>query len=53
MGYNIFNTTSTVNVGDLLSRYGGGGHRVVGSCRVPDSDAERAMDAILRHITEA
>lgn len=52
VGYNIFNTTSTVNVGDLLSRYGGGGHRVVGSCRVPDADAERAMDAILRHITE-
>ena len=53
VGYNIFNTTSTVNVGDLLSHYGGGGHRVVGSCRVPDSDAERAMHAILRHITEA
>lgn len=52
VGYNIFNTTSTVNVGDLLSRYGGGGHRVVGSCRVPDTDAKRAMDAILRHITE-
>ena len=53
VGYNIFNTTSTVNVGDLLSHYGGGGHRVVGSCRVPDADAGRTMDAILRHITEA
>ncbi|MCY4486402.1 MAG: exopolyphosphatase [Deltaproteobacteria bacterium] len=53
VGYNIFNTTSTVNVGDLLSHYGGGGHRVVGSCRVPEADAERSMDAILRHITEA
>ncbi len=53
VGYNIFNTTSTVNVGDLLSHYGGGGHRVVGSCRVPDADAGRAMDAILRHITES
>ncbi len=53
VGYNIFNTTSKVNVGDLLSHYGGGGHRVVGSCRVPDTDAERAVNAILRHITEA
>ncbi len=52
VGYNIFNTTSTVNVGDLLSRYGGGGHRVVGSCRVPDGEAGRAVDAILRHISE-
>jgi len=32
VGYNIFNSTSQVNVGELLSRYGGGGHRVVGSC---------------------
>ena len=52
VGYNIFNTTSTVNVGELLSRHGGGGHRVVGSCRVPDGEAGRAVDEILRHITE-
>ena len=52
VGYNIFNTTSTVNVGELLSRHGGGGHRVVGSCRVSDGEAGRAVDEILRHITE-
>ncbi len=52
VGYNIFNTTSTVNVGELLSRHGGGGHRVVGSCRIPDGEAGRAVDEILRHITE-
>ena len=52
VGYNIFNTTSTVNVGELLAQYGGGGHRVVGSCRVPDRRAEQTIDEILRHITE-
>ena len=52
VGYNIFNTTSTVNVGELLSHYGGGGHRVVGSCRVPDGEAGRAVEEILRHISE-
>ena len=52
VGYNIFNTTSTVNVGEMLSRHGGGGHRVVGSCRVPEGEAGRAVDEILRHITE-
>ena len=52
VGYNIFNTTSSVNVGELLTHYGGGGHRVVGSCRVPDSEASRAVDEILRHIRE-
>jgi hypothetical protein len=52
VGYNIFNPTSNVNVGDLLSHYGGGGHRVVGSCRVPNNDAEQAIREILEHITE-
>ena len=52
VGYNIFNTTSTVNVGELLSHYGGGGHRVVGSCRVPDGEAGRAVEEILHHIAE-
>ena len=52
VGYNIFNPTSTVNVGELLSHYGGGGHRVVGSCRVPDEEAERAVEEILRRISE-
>ncbi len=52
VGYNIFNPTSTVNVGELLSHYGGGGHRVVGSCRVPDEEAGRAVEEILRRISE-
>lgn len=52
VGYNIFNPTSKVNVGDLLSRYGGGGHRVVGSCRVADEEAERAIQEILEAVRE-
>lgn len=52
VGYNIFNPTSRVNVGDLLTRYGGGGHKVVGSCRVPNEEAPRAIREILAQITE-
>ncbi|MBI2089567.1 MAG: exopolyphosphatase [Deltaproteobacteria bacterium] len=52
VGYNIFNTTSRVNVGALLEKYGGGGHRVVGSCRVPDSRAEKAIAEIFEAIKE-
>jgi nanoRNase/pAp phosphatase (c-di-AMP/oligoRNAs hydrolase) len=52
VGYNIFNTTSQVNVGALLSKYGGGGHRVVGSCRVPAAEADRAVQEILQSIQE-
>ncbi|MEX0806689.1 MAG: exopolyphosphatase [Candidatus Binatia bacterium] len=52
VGYNIFNTTSNVNVGELLSRYGGGGHKVVGSCRVPNDKAEQAIREIVAAVTD-
>ena len=52
VGYNIFNPTSNVNVGELLSRYGGGGHKVVGSCRVPNDQAEQAIREIVAAVTE-
>lgn len=53
VGYNIFNKTSTVNVGELLHRYGGGGHKVVGSCRVPNDKAEKAIKEIVAAVTES
>jgi hypothetical protein len=52
VGYNIFNPTSNVNVGELLKNYGGGGHKVVGSSRVPDDQAEQAIREILAAVTE-
>jgi hypothetical protein len=52
VGYNIFNPTSKVNVGELLQRYGGGGHKVVGSCRVPNDQAEQAITEIVAAVTE-
>ena len=53
VGYNIFNPTSSVNVGELLKNYGGGGHKVVGSSRVPDERAESAIAEILAAVTES
>ena len=52
VGYNIFNTTSKVNVGALLEKHGGGGHKVVGSCRVLTSEAEKAVREIFEAIKE-
>ena len=52
VGYNIFNPTSNVNVGDLLKNYGGGGHKVVGSSRVPNDQAEQAIKEILAAVTD-
>jgi hypothetical protein len=52
VGYNIFNPTSAVNVGELLKNYGGGGHKVVGSSRVSNDKAEQAIKEILAAVTE-
>jgi nanoRNase/pAp phosphatase (c-di-AMP/oligoRNAs hydrolase) len=52
VGYNIFNPTSNVNVGELLKNYGGGGHKVVGSSRVPNEQAEQAIREIIAAVTE-
>jgi hypothetical protein len=52
VGYNIFNPTSDVNVGELLKNYGGGGHKVVGSSRVPNEKAEQSIKEILEAVTE-
>lgn len=52
VGYNIFNPTSKVNVGELLTNYGGGGHKVVGSCRVPNDKAEQAIREIVAAVTQ-
>jgi oligoribonuclease NrnB/cAMP/cGMP phosphodiesterase (DHH superfamily) len=52
VGYNIFNPTSKVNVGELLQKYGGGGHKVVGSSRVPADKADPAIKEIVAAVSE-
>jgi len=49
VGRNIFNDTSTINVGGLLSKYGGGGHKGAGGCQTLKGEADR----VLREIIEA
>lgn len=50
VGKNIFNKTSTINVGELLSHYGGGGHRGAGSSRIPDGDVDRVLEEIIQRL---
>ena len=40
VGHSIFNRTSRTNVGLLMSRYGGGGHRGAGTCLLPAGQAD-------------
>jgi nanoRNase/pAp phosphatase (c-di-AMP/oligoRNAs hydrolase) len=50
VGYSILNRTATVDVGKLMLRYGGGGHRRVGTCQVPMAEADRILDEILQEL---
>jgi nanoRNase/pAp phosphatase (c-di-AMP/oligoRNAs hydrolase) len=50
VGYSIINKTATVDVGSLLLKYGGGGHRAVGTCQTPYEDAGRVIGEIVESL---
>ncbi|HEV8433480.1 MAG TPA: exopolyphosphatase, partial [Thermoanaerobaculia bacterium] len=47
VGHSIFNRTCNTSVGELMSRWGGGGHRGAGTCVLPLESAAEAIDEIL------
>jgi nanoRNase/pAp phosphatase (c-di-AMP/oligoRNAs hydrolase) len=47
VGHSIFNRTCKTSVGDLMSKFGGGGHRGAGTCLLPLATAADAIDEIL------
>ncbi|MBV8519402.1 MAG: exopolyphosphatase [Acidobacteria bacterium] len=47
VGHSIFNRTCKTSVGELMSRFGGGGHRGAGTCVLPVERAADAIDEIL------
>ena len=48
-GYSIINKNATADVGSLMLKYGGGGHRRVGTCQVSIDKA----DEIIKEISKA
>lgn len=50
VGYSILNKTSDVNVGSLMLKYNGGGHRKVGTCQFSpenmDTDLPKMLDEL-------
>lgn len=47
VGYSILNRTSSVNVGSLMLKYGGGGHKAVGTCQFADEDIAEKLPKLL------
>jgi len=50
VGHSIFNRTSNTDVGKLMDRYGGGGHRGAGTCQLPLAQAETKIAEIVDQI---
>jgi len=52
VGHSIFNRTCKTSVGDLMSRFGGGGHKGAGTCELPLDTAAEAIDEILAELQQ-
>jgi len=50
VGHSIITRTSSVDVGSLVLKYGGGGHKRVGTCQVKYEDADTVVNEILQAI---
>lgn len=50
VGYSILNRTSNVNVGSLMLKYGGGGHKAVGTCQFADEVMDESIKALIDDI---
>lgn len=50
VGYSILNKTATVDVGSLMLKYGGGGHKKVGTCQFSNENMEQDLPKMLEEL---
>jgi nanoRNase/pAp phosphatase (c-di-AMP/oligoRNAs hydrolase) len=50
-GKSILDRSCTTNVGELMLRYGGGGHHAAGTCQIDTPDADRVRAELVAVIT--
>ena len=46
-GKSILDRTSPVDIGEVMLRYGGGGHLAAGTCQIPHEDSEHVLHEII------
>jgi nanoRNase/pAp phosphatase (c-di-AMP/oligoRNAs hydrolase) len=49
-GKSIFDRGSKTNIGELMLKYGGGGHEAAGTCQVSNEDAEKVQQELIAQI---
>ena len=52
VGYSVLNRSCKIDVGTLMLKYGGGGHRVVGTCQFDDEHMESKVASLLEGMKE-
>lgn len=50
VGKSIINRASQVNIGEIMLRFGGGGHRNAGTCQVPNDKAEEMLIQVISQL---
>lgn len=51
-GKSIINKTSKTNIGELMLKYGGGGHKAAGGCQIEVSKAKEVLEEIIEQLNE-
>jgi nanoRNase/pAp phosphatase (c-di-AMP/oligoRNAs hydrolase) len=51
-GKSILDRGSKTNVGELMLKYGGGGHNAAGTCQVDNDQAQTVLDALIQQINQ-
>lgn len=51
-GKSIIDRSSKTNIGQLMLKYGGGGHNSAGTCQIPIPDADRVLQELVEQITK-
>ncbi len=52
VGKSIFNRTSQTNIGELMLKYGGGGHANAGTCQVENEKADEVLQELIAQINQ-
>lgn len=52
VGYSVLNRGCTVDVGELMLKYGGGGHKVVGTCQFSNETMGNKVPELLHEMLE-
>jgi len=49
-GYSILNRTCTADIGTIMLKYGGGGHKAVGTCQIPYEETDKLIAEIVEAV---